>query len=176
MPIANLTQSDADAFVSAALTEVLDIIQDSSSGLSGNCSKCIAALSVGQLVAKLAPTLLPDAMVSLCKTTRWASNSTCQNTYEAGSFGAPWTQILAKADVIGVDGQQICAYLSGTFCPQPPVYSVKANFPKPKPTKSKKPCRSGKRVKVLHMSDLHLGKQHLSGLYVLLGLSANSPV
>ncbi|OIW29917.1 sphingomyelin phosphodiesterase [Coniochaeta ligniaria NRRL 30616] len=163
VPLANLTSADAEAVVSAALAEVLSIIHDTNSALSNNCSKCIAALSVGQLAARLAPTLLPDALVTLCKTTQWASNTTCQNTYEAGSFGAPWTQILAKADVTGVDGQQICAYLSGTFCPQPAVFSVKATFPKPKPTKIRKPCRSGNRVKVLHMSDLHLDPRYVPG-------------
>ena len=158
VPIANLTGSDADAVVSAALAEVLNIISGNDSGLSNNCSKCVAALSVGQLASRLAPTLLPNALVDLCKATRWASNATCQNTYEAGSFGAPWTQILAKADVTGVDGRYICAYLSGTFCPQPSVVPVKVKFPKPRPTKIMKLCRRGKRVKVLHISDLHLGK------------------
>lgn len=157
-PLANLTSSGTAAVVSAALTEVLNIIQANDSGLSSNCSRCIAALSVGQLAARLAPTLLPNAMITLCKTMKWASNATCQSTYEAGAFGAPWTQILAKADVSGVDGRYICAYLSSTFCPQPPVIPVKAEFPKPKPTSVRKPCRSGKRAKVLHLSDLHLGK------------------
>jgi hypothetical protein len=158
VPAANLTNSSADAVVSAALAEVLNIIYSNDSGLQSNCSRCIAALSVGKLAARLAPTLLPDAMVALCKTTRWSSNTTCQNTYEAGSFGAPWTQILAKADVTGLDGRYICSYLSGSFCSQPPVIPVKAKFPKPKPVNTTKPSRSGKRVKVLHLSDLHLGK------------------
>lgn len=174
MPLANLTSSDAKAVVSAALAEVLDIIKDDDSGLSSNCSKCIAALSVGQLVAQLAPKLLPDALVTLCKTAKWVSNATCQSTYEAGSFGASWAQILAKADVTGVDGRHICAYLSGTFCPQPPPFPVTAKFPKPRPTNIKKPCRSGKRAKVLHMSDLHLGKQKLS--VQMLKSFTNSPV
>lgn len=158
VPVANLTDSSAAAFVSAALGEVLSIIQANDSGLSNNCSRCVAALSVGQLAARFAPTLLPDALVTLCKTTGWASNATCQTTYEAGAFGAPWTQILAKADVGGVDGRYICNYLSGTFCPLPPVIPVKAKFPKPRPNKVKTPCRSGKRAKVLHLSDLHLGR------------------
>lgn len=159
--LTNLTNTTAHAIVSEALSQVLDIIHDS--GASSNCSRCIAALSVGQMAARLAPMLLPDAMIALCKTTKWASNSSCQNTYEAGSFGAPWTQILAKADVTGQDGRFICSYLSGTFCSQPAVIPVKAKFPKPKPTKIKKPCRSGKRAKVLHLSDLHLDPRYVPG-------------
>jgi len=96
-------------------------------------------------------------MVSLCQITGFKSNSSCKDTYEAGSFGASWTQILAHADVAGLDGRYICASLSTSFCSNPPVMSVQATFPKPKPAKLKKPCRSGKRVKVLHLSDLHLG-------------------
>jgi hypothetical protein len=157
-PLANLTDGDAKAVVSAAMDEILNILNASNTGFNGNCSRCIAALSVGQMVAKLAPTYLPDAMVLLCQKTQFLSNASCQNTYEAGSFGAPWTQILAKADVTGQDGRFICASLSSNFCTQPPVIPVNATFPKPKPTKLKKPCRSGKRVKVFHLSDLHLGK------------------
>ena len=155
---ANLTASNSDAVVSAALTQVMSIIASNDSGLSSNCSKCVAALSVGQMVANLAPTRLPDAMVALCKATRFASNSSCETTYEAESLGAAWTQILAKADVYGLDGRYICASLSTTFCPSPPVMSVKAKFPKPRPTDPKPAERSGKRVKVLHLSDFHLGQ------------------
>ncbi len=156
--VANLTNASADAVVQAAITEVLGIISANNTGLSSNCSKCVAALSVGQVVARLAPEHLPDAFVKLRQITGFNTNASCQTTYEAGSFGAPWTQILAKADVAGLDGRYICSSLSANFCTQPPVISTKAVFPKPRPAKVKKPCRSGKKVKVLHMSDLHLGK------------------
>lgn len=154
----DLTNSVADSLVSAALTEIKAIIASSDPGLGSNCSKCIAALSVGQIVAKLAPTYLPTAIVSLCQTTGWASNATCQSTYEAGSFGAAWTQILAKADLGGVDGRYICASLSSTFCSAPGVTPYNVTFPKPKPANATKPKASGKKVKVLHLSDLHLGR------------------
>ncbi|KAK3944998.1 Metallo-dependent phosphatase-like protein [Diplogelasinospora grovesii] len=163
--LANLTDASADAVVSAAITEILNVIYANSStgGLSSNCSKCIAALSVGQMVAKLAPTHLPDAMVSLCQITGFKTNSSCKDTYQASSFGASWTQILAHADITGQDGRFICASLSSNFCTQPPVIPVKATFPKSKPQNPKKPCRSGKRVKVLHLSDLHLDTRYMAG-------------
>jgi hypothetical protein len=162
---ANLTNASSEAVVAAAMAEILGILDTTNtgaySGLANNCSRCIAALSVGQMVAKLAPTYLPNAMIDLCQKTGWSSNSTCKNTYEASSFGAAWTQILAHADVTGLDGRYICSSLSSTFCTQPPVVPVKAKFPKPKPTNPKQPSRSGKLVKAFHLSDLHLGKKSL---------------
>jgi len=159
-PLVNLTNTTSEGLVAAALTEIT-LIAANDSEQATNCSKCIAALSIGQLVAQLAPSYLPDAMVKLCQETGFASNSSCKTTYEAGSFGAVWTQILAKADVTGLDGQYICNSLSKTFCPAPPVMSVKAKFPKPKPENCKPPKRSGKRLKVLHLSDLHLGLSYM---------------
>ncbi|KAI0120722.1 Metallo-dependent phosphatase-like protein [Xylariales sp. AK1849] len=161
--LANLTEDGYEAVISAATAEVLSIVTANHTGLTSNCSKCVATLSVAQLAARLAPTHLPEAMISLCKSTGFASNSSCQSTYEAGSFGATWTQILASAEVTGLDGQYICAYL-GSYCPSPNVTSTfKAVFPKPKPENATKPLPSGNRVKVLHLSDLHLDPRYEAG-------------
>lgn len=157
-PVANLTDAAAEALVATSVSQILDIISANNTGLSSNCSKCVAALSVGQLVARLVPSRLPDAMVQLCQTTEFSSNSTCQSTYEASAFGAVWTQVLAKADVAGLDGRYICSSLSTNFCSAPPVIPKIATFPKAKPANVSIPRRSGKTVKVLHLSDLHLGK------------------
>lgn len=158
--LANLSESDAEAVIAAASAEILTIVKANYTGLSSNCSKCVAALSIAQMAAKLAPTYLPDAMVSLCQATGFASNSTCQSTYEAGSYGATWTQILSYAEVTGLDGQYICAYL-GSYCASPNVTATfKVEFPKPKPENATKPQASGQRVKVLHLSDLHLDARY----------------
>lgn len=154
----NVSDAVAEAIILTSIAQILDIISANNTGLNGNCSKCIAALSVGQMAAKLVPSYLPDAMVSLCQSTGFASNSTCQSTYEASSFGAVWTQVLAKADVAGLDGRYICSSLSTNFCSAPPVIPKKAVFPKEKPADVSVPARSGKRVKVFHLSDMHLGK------------------
>jgi len=160
IPLANLTNATAEALVNAASAEIRRIISANNSGLASSCAKCIAALGVGQLVAQMAPAHLPDAMVSLCQATGFASNASCLTTYRASSFGATWTQILAKADVSGIDGQWICTRLSASFCAAPNVTSYKSVvFPKPKPAKPFVAARSGKRVKVLHLSDFHLGKR-----------------
>ena len=162
LAVANLTDATSKTVISAAIDEILTIINATNTGLSSNCSKCVAALSIGQMVAKLAPTYLPQAMVALCQTTKFSSNLTCQSTYEAGSYGATWTQILAHADVAGLDGRFICNSLSSTFCSTPGVTSGKAKFPRPKPERTIKPAASGKRVKVLHFSDIHLGELTLT--------------
>lgn len=163
MAAANLSEAAGAAILSAAVANILDIISSNNGGLAGNCSRCVAALSVAKLAASLAPEHVPEAMVALCQATRFASNSSCQTTYEAGSFGAVWTQVLVKADVAGLDGQYICSSLSTKFCSAPPVIPVKAKFPKERPAGSSVPARSGKTAKVFHLSDMHLGERRIVG-------------
>lgn len=164
-PIANISSAAAKAFIKTASAQILSIIGDSNNGLSSNCSKCVAALTVGKLAAQVAPELLPDAFVSLCITTKFGSNSTCVNNYAATNFGAPWAQILAFADVTGLDGQYICNFLSPTFCPAPALIptNMTGMFPKPKPKNATAPRPSGKTVKVLHISDFHLDPRYSPG-------------
>ncbi len=163
--IGNITNATAQAFIRIAVAQVLSIIGDSNGGLSSNCSKCVAALSLGKLAAQVAPDLVPAALVSLCISTGLASNSSCTTTYSAGSFGAVWTQGLAFADVTGLDGQYICNSLSSTFCPAPSLTPLNTTglFPKPKPANAKAPAASGKKVKVLHLSDFHLDPRYSFG-------------
>lgn len=144
--------------MSTAVSEILRLFESNNTGGSNTCSKCTAALAVGQMVAKLAPTHFPTGMVQLCHKLKFSTYSSCELTYGPNGSGASWAQILAYADVAGLDGQYICSYLRKGTCPYPTVTSVEAKFPKPKPKKPAVPRRSGKTVKVLHLSDLHLGK------------------
>lgn len=157
-PVANLSDTAAEAIIAASIAQVLDIASANNSAFTDSCSRCVAALSIGQMVAKITPSYLPAAMVQLCQTTGFSTNSTCQSTYEAGSFGAVLTQVLANADVAGLDGRYICSSLSTKFCSAPPVIPTKAKFPKDKPADVAVPARSGQRVKIFHLSDMHLGK------------------
>lgn len=161
LAIANFTATTSEALVKLALSQVNSIIYEGG-GLSGNCSKCIAALSVGKLLAQTAPSFVPDALVKLCQSTGFASNSSCQTSYGAGNFGAIWTQVLALADVTGLDGRYICSSLSTTFCAVPSTspLNVTGLFPKPKPKNAVAPKASGKFVKVLHLSDFHLDARY----------------
>ncbi|KAK5122844.1 hypothetical protein LTR85_003759 [Meristemomyces frigidus] len=162
-PIANLTTAEQEAVIKSVLAEVSEIINGSY--IQGNCSKCIAALSVAKTAAQLAPAMVPAAMVELCTSSGLHSATTCKEDFQATTFGAIWTQVLAFADVSGRDGQYICNSLSSTFCSYPAVAPLNATglFPKPKPANATKPVPSGKRVKVLHMSDFHLDPRYKVG-------------
>lgn len=158
--VTNLSAPATSALLQTALTAILGVVQDSS--LPSNCSKCLAGLNIAKTLALIVPQSVPNFLVNVCRQTKFASNSTCQENYEATTFGAAWTQILAFADVSGQDGQYICNSLSSTFCPAPTTnyLNVSALFPKPKPANAKAPPPSGKRVKVLHLSDFHLDPRY----------------
>lgn len=159
-PVANLSDAAATAIVQSVFDDIVAII--GGNGISGNCSKCIAALSVAKLAAQVAPSKVPDAMVSLCQKYQFASNASCVDDYAAGSFGAIWTQVLAFADVGGLDGRYICNDLSKTFCPMPTTLPLNTTglFPKPKPANATAPKASGEHVKVLHLSDFHIDPRY----------------
>lgn len=154
------SNASTQTFLQSAYQQVQEII--TGSGISGNCSKCIAALNVGKSIAQVAPQALPPLFISLCESTGFASNTTCQTTYSAQALGSLWTQVLAYADVSGQDGLYICNSLSSTFCPAQKANALSTTglFPKPKPANATAPKPSGNRVKVLHLSDLHLDPRY----------------
>lgn len=159
-PIANLTSSQQEKLITNATHEITQIL----TGSSSNCTKCKAALEVAQYVAQRAPTQLPAAMVDLCVSTGFASKSSCSEDYAATNLGASWTQVLAFANVSGLDGDYICNHLSSSFCPYPAVSPLNVSdwFPKPKPADAaaRVPKASGKRVKVAQLSDVHLDPRY----------------
>lgn len=159
-PLANNSNSSTAALLQAAFKNITGIIESNTT--ASNCTKCMAALSVGKTVAQYAPESVPDLLVNLCEYFQFSSNATCVDNYAATNFGAIWTQILALANVIGLDGQYICNDLSSTFCPAPKTspLNVTGLFPKPKPKNARAPKASGKRVKVLHLSDFHLDPRY----------------
>ena len=93
------------------------------------------------------------------------------------------TQLLQFADVGGLDGQYLCAKLINvsnvalslpfissrvlqSACPSPPPIELDLTgfFPKPiKPAGAVAPPPSGKRVRVLHVSDFHLDPRYTTG-------------
>ena len=154
------SNSSTEAFLQSAYRQVQEIITGSS--ISGNCSKCVAALNVGKSVAQVVPQRLPALFIKLCEVTGFASNTTCQTTYAAEALGSIWTQVLAYADVSGQDGLYICNSLSSSFCPAQRANTLNTTglFPKPKPTNATAPKPSGARVKVVHLSDLHLDPRY----------------
>ncbi len=162
-PLANISNSSMQALLQQAFTNISGIILGDA--IVGNCTKCQASLSVAKVLAQYAPTRVPTLLVELCQAFNFSSNATCLANYAAGSFGAIWTQVLAIADVSGLDGQYICNDLSSTFCPAPKTrpLNITGLFPKPKPANACAPKASGKRVKVMHLSDFHLDPRYSVG-------------
>lgn len=152
--------TNGSAIVAEAIHEVNEIISSSGS----NCSKCISALELGQYVAQRVPQLVPDMLVDLCISTKFAANSSCHENYDAENYGALWAQVLALANVTGSDGQYICNYLNTNFCPRPRTLpSDTSSYFGPKPKHITVPKASGKRVKVLHLSDMHIDPRYAVG-------------
>ena len=159
-PTVSLSSTEAQSFLAAVVSNVTQILKNATSSKDSNCTICKNALAAAQPAAREVPSLVPDAMVSLCELFKFRSNTTCQVFFAKSNDGYIWTQILALADVQGQDGQYICSSLSTSFCPKPYTIPQKPVFPKPKPANAKAPKASGKRVKVLHMSDMHLDPRY----------------
>ncbi|EAW11633.1 PPN1 endopolyphosphatase family protein [Aspergillus clavatus NRRL 1] len=159
-PVEELSDSEQRVLMNAVVVNVTEIITESSA--DGSCARCKTALAAAKPAALYAPSLVPDALVSLCKKFAFKSNATCEGDYASSAFGAVWTQVLAYADVEGLDGDYICHSLSKSFCSRPKTGHLDTTnlFPKPKPAHPRIPKPSGNRVKVLHLSDFHLDPRY----------------
>ncbi|KAI0299797.1 Metallo-dependent phosphatase-like protein [Russula brevipes] len=107
-----------------------------------------------------APEQGPLFFVFLCQ--QFKLYSACNTTFGATTLGPVLTQVLANADVVGYDGQLICQNFFSGACPLPPTPPLNLTdwFAKPKPTPLRPPrTPSGKRLKVLHLSDFHIDPQ-----------------
>lgn len=165
-PIEKLPLHQQKQVIHEAVSGIKQIISSAGSS-TNNCSMCKTALSKAQHAAQLAPELVPAAMYRLCLSTDYESKDYCQEDTEASAFGQIWTQVLALADVTGLDGDYICNYISSDICDFPTTSPLNINdwFPKPKPAdcEQRVPKPSGERVKVLHMSDFHLDPRYKVG-------------
>jgi hypothetical protein len=129
-----------------------------------NCTKCVSELQILQNAAQRVPTMVPDLLFQACISTGLGSNSSCHETYDAENLGAVWTQVLAFANVSGLDGQYICNAWSSKYCPRPfTIPSDTSSYFGPKPSNITMPKPSGKKVKVLHWSDVHLDPRYAVG-------------
>ncbi|KAF8335571.1 hypothetical protein F5887DRAFT_609211 [Amanita rubescens] len=112
-PKEHLTQQQAQAVIQEGIANVAKVLQANDG--SSTCTQCQNALAAAQLAVQSAPSLVPDAMVSLCKSAQFASNTSCENDFNATNFRAVWTTVLYFA---GLDGQYICRAI-GSICPEP---------------------------------------------------------
>lgn len=156
-----LSPDQQRTLVRQAVSNVSRVVK---AGGSDNCTVCKDALLAFKPAVLSAPELIPGTMVSLCESYGLHSNQSCQEDFNATNFGAIWTQVLYFGDLAGLDGNYICWSL-GSFCKKPTTTPLNTNtlFPKPKPANAKAPKPSGKRVKVLHMSDFHIDPRYFAG-------------
>jgi hypothetical protein len=80
-------------------------ILNGSAGITGNCSRCVAALEVGQALAQQAPQNFPAALAALCIKMKYQSTPFCNGIYGPSRLSTSWNIILQQADVKGQDGQ-----------------------------------------------------------------------
>lgn len=85
----------------SAFQQILSIANNSNFGT--NCAKCQAGLQTGKFLALAAPELGPELAVRVCE--HFNFNSDCATQYGIFSLGSVVTQVIAAADVGGLDGQ-----------------------------------------------------------------------
>ncbi|KAF9055914.1 sphingomyelin phosphodiesterase [Panaeolus papilionaceus] len=130
---------------------------------NASCASCQAALSVGKIVALASPSNGPQFLTEFCNTLK--PSISCNETYGVSGLGSVLTQVIANADVSGYDGQAICQNFF-SLCPAPPTVPLDLSnwFAKPKPSPLPPlKQRSGKRLSVLHLSDVHLDPRYATG-------------
>ncbi|KAH9964118.1 Metallo-dependent phosphatase [Russula dissimulans] len=119
------------------------------------CATCISVLNVAQFLSLAAPEQGPAFFVFLCQELELLF--VCEKEFSATTYGSVLTQIFAKANVRGYDGQ---------MCPRPalPPLNLTGWFSKPKPDPLPSPRKpSGKLLKVLHLSDFHIDPRYATG-------------
>ncbi|KAH8099275.1 sphingomyelin phosphodiesterase [Cristinia sonorae] len=145
-----------------AIDQILSIASNPVFG-DDTCTRCQAGLEVAKFLAMAAPTEGPALAVAICN--HFNFNSDCATEFGPRALGSVITQVVANADVGGLDGQMLCQNFLG-LCPLPPVSPLNLTqwFAKPKPARPPTPHKpSGKRLKVLHMSDLHIDPRYATG-------------
>ncbi|KAF8963912.1 Metallo-dependent phosphatase-like protein [Flammula alnicola] len=128
------------------------------------CGRCQAILGVAKFVSLATPANGPSFFIQFCNTFKLASN--CSVMYgQFSGIGSVLTQVVANADAGGYDGQALCQNFF-SMCPAPPTVALNLTgwFAKPKPSPLPAPKqRSGKRLNVLHLSDIHLDPRFATG-------------
>ncbi|KAI0304073.1 sphingomyelin phosphodiesterase [Russula brevipes] len=139
-------RASGEALLQAAKTQAQWLLA-SPAFTNKSCPLCTATLQVAKFLSLAAPEQGPPFFV-------------------ATTMGPVLTQVLANADVVGYDGQLICQNFFSAACPLPPTppLSLTGWFAKPKPTPLRPPRKpSGKRLKVLHLSDFHIDPRYATG-------------
>ncbi|KAN0131836.1 Metallo-dependent phosphatase-like protein [Lactarius tabidus] len=147
----------------SAITQVQELFVNSAFS-NNSCATCIATLGVAKLLSLAVPEQGPAFTVFLCQ--QFKLSTSCNTTYGATTYGSVLTQVFANADVSGYDGKMICQNILGGACPLPPTPPLNLTgwFAKSKPSPLPPPKQqSGKRLKVLHLSDFHIDPRYATG-------------
>ncbi|EIW79572.1 sphingomyelin phosphodiesterase [Coniophora puteana RWD-64-598 SS2] len=130
---------------------------------NNTCAQCQAGLEVAKFLALAAPEQGPNLAVAICEHFGFAPN--CQQQYDWTAYGPVLTQVASYGNLGGYDGQLLCWWFL-SLCPMPPTspLNMTGYFAKPKPDPLPPPKQpSGKLLKVLHVSDLHLDPRYATG-------------
>ncbi|KIY73533.1 Metallo-dependent phosphatase [Cylindrobasidium torrendii FP15055 ss-10] len=156
-------KADGNRLYSHALSQIHSIASNPTFG-DNDCARCQAGPEVAKFLALAAPAEVPTLAVQLCESFQFST--TCARDYSLLGLGSVITQVLAEADVGGLDGQMICQNFIGGLCSLAPTSPLNLTdwFAKPKPNPLPEPKqRSGERLKVLHVSDFHLDPRYATG-------------
>ncbi|KAI6008598.1 sphingomyelin phosphodiesterase [Pisolithus marmoratus] len=127
------------------------------------CAKCQSSFTIAKMLVLAAPEQGPLLAEAICVYLNFSS--TCYNEYNELALGSVFTQVVALGDMGGYDGQLICARLLN-LCPVPATVPLNMTvwFAKPKPNPLPPPKKpSGERLKVLHVSDIHIDPRYATG-------------
>lgn len=141
---------------------------------------------MGQALARAAPHDVPGVLQTLCE--RFAFQGTasglelsevCRRTYAPAALGASYTQVLSYANLsaASTDGQYLCHYVAKGACPLPAprVFddafldewfggaSKRAALTRRQQLAPRSGSGSGKTLRVLHFSDIHVDPRFLVG-------------
>ncbi|KAG1747527.1 sphingomyelin phosphodiesterase [Suillus occidentalis] len=154
-------QATPSQLMEQALAQIQAIANNPIFG-NDTCTKCQASLAVGKMLVLGAPEQGPLLAEAVCQYFNYST--TCYNEYSNLALGSTFSQVLAFADVGGYDGQNLCSHFN--LCPVPPTAPLNMTgwFAKPKPNPLPPPKQpSGQRLKVFHISDIHLDPRYAIG-------------
>ncbi|KIY52639.1 sphingomyelin phosphodiesterase [Fistulina hepatica ATCC 64428] len=153
--------ASSDLLLQLAIAQIKSIAANPVFG-NDTCTQCLAGLEVAKFLALAAPEQGPALAVAICEAFDYESN--CTTTFGIGAIGSPITQVVANADVGGYDGQLLCQNFLG-LCDLPPASPLNLTswFAKPKPNPLPVFNSTGERLKVLHLSDLHIDPRYATG-------------
>ncbi|KAF8521774.1 Metallo-dependent phosphatase [Hysterangium stoloniferum] len=170
-PNKNLSTPGSIALRQAAFFEISQILNNTLGSFNSTCSQCVGSLVIAKDLALTAPWEVSPLLIDICNLVQFSAFGSCEQEFSANSDGQIATQLLANADVSGLDGQWMCARNTIPLrktCPQPAPSDISAVlatwFTKPKPANAKAPPPSGKApLKVVHLSDFHIDPRYAIG-------------